>query len=888
MAHPQQQAFCESVKKRFPQYFSGTMVLDIGSLDINGNNQVLFDADSLYLGIDVAAGRNVDIVCPAHELGLPAATFDTVVSTECLEHDMHWIQSLQNAIRMLRPGGLLLITCATTGRPEHGTRRTTPHDAPLLAKVNDEWADYYCNLDENDIRAKIDVAELFQFAEFSIGEETHDLYFFAIKHGVFERRLDRSTHIESHPAKLLASKLSLQAQQGLDALQHISASLGQQLDAGKAREQDLLEQLRSKMTELESERAREKAQEQSLSEQITSMEAERAREKAREQSLSSQITSMETNLQQVQTKHLILAAELSRVYNSKSWRTTHPLRVVMTQAEKIGSMTRRARNGLRYVARGDIGGLLNRLRSIKDAQVVQNFAISGPPKHWCIMATSHTLFVGHLLASRLRAHGWEVDIMTSAPSGFPHQMYIVVCPQMFDLLPPGEKRIVYQMEQSVSSRWFTAEYFNTLENSLAVLEYSLINVEFMADKGVAYPHVHYLPVGADATYMDSIPVHEKTYDVLFYGDANSSQRRRDMLAALRVHFNVRICSEVFGLDMIKEVSRARIVINLHYYENALLETPRIQECLSLGVSVVSEASQDQSDYPELSGVVTFFEQGNNEAMIDAVRKVLAQPVESQFIAQAVVLGTERFAFMFDRFLIAMNLLPASRLKDSELPLPHDASRIALSMPETIARRLIFKANRPQNCAVFDGVRMRPGWVGCGLSYSTLAHHALKHGIRRLTVLEDDVLLPDNFEEKMRIVEDYLDTRDEQWDVFAGLVACLHEDVKVLHVETFQGVQFVTIDKMTSMVCNIYSENALRLLVSWNPDHRDDQINTIDKYLERQASLRVVVALPFLVGHREEVHSTLWGFQNIRYNELIANSEQALQSMVLSYEMGQFK
>lgn len=130
MAPPQQQAFCESIKARFPQYFSGVMVLDIGSLYINGNNQVLFDADSLYLGIDVAPGRNVDIVCPAHELGLPDATFDTLVSTECLEHDRHWVKSLQNAIRMLRPGGLLLVTCATTGRPEHGTRRTTPHDAP--------------------------------------------------------------------------------------------------------------------------------------------------------------------------------------------------------------------------------------------------------------------------------------------------------------------------------------------------------------------------------------------------------------------------------------------------------------------------------------------------------------------------------------------------------------------------------------------------------------------------------------------------------------------------------------------------------------------------------------------------------------------------------------
>jgi hypothetical protein len=56
-------------------------------------------------------------------------------------------------------------------------------------------------------------------------------------------------------------------------------------------------------------------------------------------------------------------------------------------------------------------------------------------------------------------------------------------------------------------------------------------------------------------------------------------------------------------------------------------------------------------------------------------------------------------------------------------------RIALSLPETITRRRIFEANRPQNCALFDGL----SWcgvgsvVGGGLSYSSLACPALKHG-----------------------------------------------------------------------------------------------------------------------------------------------------------------
>ena len=55
------------------------------------------------------------------------------------------------------------------------------------------------------------------------------------------------------------------------------------------------------------------------------------------------------------------------------------------------------------------------------------------------------------------------------------------------------------------SRWFTDDYLETLKNSLAVLEYSLINIDFMASKGVAYPHFHYLPVGASSNYSNSHP-----------------------------------------------------------------------------------------------------------------------------------------------------------------------------------------------------------------------------------------------------------------------------------------------------------------------------------------------------------------------------------------------
>lgn len=538
----------------------------------------------------------------------------------------------------------------------------------------------------------------------------------------------------------------------------------------------------------------------------------------------------------------------------------------------------RTRNALGYVWRGDFDGLRQRVIAVNAEK--HSDASASPRSYWGIMATPHTLFIAHMIARRLRAHGWKADVMTEAPARFQHDMYVVLCPQMFKKLPPGERRIVYQMEQSVSSRWFTKRYLKILRHSRAVLEYATANMEYLAGQHLAYPHVHYLPVGADPAYGSASGPSEKIYDILFYGDSNSSPRRRALLSALGEHFNVHICSEVFGADIISAIRRARCVINLHYYENALLEMPRIQECLSLGVPVISESAQDQDDYPELSGAVRFFAQSSKQAMIAAVRDMFAAPPprsDELTLTASVQKSAARFSFFFDRFLIAQGFLPASYAHSMDLRLSGD--RFVLSLPETIARRRVFEAKRPEGYAVFNGIRMRPGWVGCGLSYSVLARYALNRGISRLAVMEDDALLPDDFPEKMRVVNAYLDSLAGEWDIFAGIVADLHAGAQVLRTETFRGIHFVTIDKMTSMVCNIYAEKALRMLASWDPRDQRDTCNTIDRYLERQSDLRIVVALPFLVGHREELHSTIWGFQNTRYRDLIDRSEAALEAKV---------
>jgi SAM-dependent methyltransferase len=168
MAHLEQQIFVERVKQKYPEYFTGVKVLDCGSLDINGNNRIHFHISD-YLGIDLHQGRNVDRVCRVHEF--KGGNFDVVISTEMLEHDKFWKESLAAMYSLLRDDGLLVITAATTGREEHGTYRHHWDASPGTL-------DYYENITKEMLES---VLARDMFSDYCIEIRKTDIYFYGIK-----------------------------------------------------------------------------------------------------------------------------------------------------------------------------------------------------------------------------------------------------------------------------------------------------------------------------------------------------------------------------------------------------------------------------------------------------------------------------------------------------------------------------------------------------------------------------------------------------------------------------------------------------------------------------------------------------------------------------------
>jgi hypothetical protein len=116
------------LRQQYPEAFACDSVLECGSYNVNGSVRDLFAARE-YIGLDWRPGPGVDVVSLVHEYPghatepgceyQPGRKFDTVVSTEMLEHDPHWRESVQRMIDLVKPGGTLIITCAAPGRGEH-------------------------------------------------------------------------------------------------------------------------------------------------------------------------------------------------------------------------------------------------------------------------------------------------------------------------------------------------------------------------------------------------------------------------------------------------------------------------------------------------------------------------------------------------------------------------------------------------------------------------------------------------------------------------------------------------------------------------------------------------------------------------------------------------
>ncbi|WP_369290334.1 GT99 family glycosyltransferase N-terminal domain-containing protein [Klebsiella quasipneumoniae] len=617
--------------------------------------------------------------------------------------------------------------------------------------------------------------------------------------------------------------------------------------------------------------------------------------------------------------------EVDRMRRSLSWKLTMPVRmsgrISRGEFSTIKAMMREYTNSgnnvfsryilsggllskskyktaIRLLLSGNWSGMVDGFKRVLSRAAIDSspatpFVDTGTVR---ILATQHTLFVAHLIEKNLLDCGIKGHVSTAySIEQDMGQMHIVVCPQMFKQLP--RNYIAFQMEQSVNSRWFTDEYFSRLNNAVAIFDYSLKNIEYLLDKGIPYQKLFYMPISsfpdypahlADNGYVLDDQKGDIHADVLFYGDPNC-ERRKAYLQELKKHFNVTVASEVFGDKLTRMVKNAKVVVNIHYYENALLETTRLYETISLGTPVVSESSSDIVEHEYLQDVIDFCPIGDIPAMVEKIQNLLSDKEYYNERKEKIKHFTNvdnKNNYYLRRYLLSIDKLNFSQYKSIfsfEQFQTGDVPRLCLSLSETPVRRKAFFASPSHGFQFFEGIRYRIGWIGCGMSYKYMLSGMLASKAEMGIICEDDVIFPVDYDNKLNKIINHLQSTEAKWHIFAGIIAHLHEDTKVLDVKVMDGIEYIYIDKMTSMVMNIYSRRGMDLISQWDEKNIDAETNTIDRYVESAQDLVVVTTLPFLVGYAEEQQSTLWGFENSQYTSLIKASEKLLAEKVAEFK-----
>ncbi len=116
---PEVRQWVQAQKEQFFQ--PGMSILEIGSLNVNGEVRDLFPEAGSYVGVDKEAGEGVDVALNAHELmnHFRPNTVDVVLCLETLEHDDNYPRTLAEVRSIMKQGGIFIVTVPDLGVPSH-------------------------------------------------------------------------------------------------------------------------------------------------------------------------------------------------------------------------------------------------------------------------------------------------------------------------------------------------------------------------------------------------------------------------------------------------------------------------------------------------------------------------------------------------------------------------------------------------------------------------------------------------------------------------------------------------------------------------------------------------------------------------------------------------
>ncbi|MFM2344447.1 MAG: hypothetical protein RLZZ210_1058, partial [Pseudomonadota bacterium] len=170
---------------------------------------------------------------------------------------------------------------------------------------------------------------------------------------------------------------------------------------------------------------------------------------------------------------------------------------------------------------------------------------------------------------------------------------------------PIQNIIIYNLEQvGAGVPWMNARYFQLMK-STHVWEYSTANFTHLHKAGIN--NLSLVPIGYTPN-LEIIPKIEQDIDVFFYG--SGSERRIKTIEAIKAT-GLNVVSTTDHGQLIDEerdmlIARSKIILNMHYYENAhIFEIVRVSYLLANHKAVVSELGKNTSIEPDIKKAICY-------------------------------------------------------------------------------------------------------------------------------------------------------------------------------------------------------------------------------------------------------------------------------------------